>query len=125
MKITSHWQKFLLVSEHEVYYKSSLKFKNTNPLPPFSMQLVEARVQPTEYQKEVLDQLEAATGGDQEAESKKRKRKRPKGPNPLSVKKSKKMRQTGSSGGRSSKGSVSKNMVIIVTILYVRMLSME
>ena len=118
MKITSHWQKFLLVSEHEVYYKSSLKFKNTNPLPPFSMQLVEARVQPTEYQKEVLDQLEAATGEDQEAESKKRKRRRPKGPNPLSVKKSKKMRQAGSSGGRSSKGSVSKNMVIIVTILY-------
>ena len=74
-----------------------------------SLQLVTERVEPTEYQRSVMEKLDAAEGGAKEEVAKK-KRKRPKGPNPLSVKKSSKMRPTGGRA-KSSVGGVTRSKV--------------
>ena len=65
-----------------------------------------ARVKPTEYEQSVIDTLNA--GAPQQPGPKKRRRKRAKGPNPLSVKKSRKFSLL---GGRSAGGVVSKSKV--------------
>ena len=55
------------------------------------LQLIAARVEPSEYQKTVLEKLSAAEGEKEGEVVKRGKKKRPKGPNPLSVKKSSKL----------------------------------
>lgn len=53
-----------------------------------------AKVQPTSYEKSVLQQLDAAAAGASDEPKKKGHRKRPKGPNPLAVKKSTKPKRS-------------------------------
>lgn len=78
--------------------------------------MVAARVEPSEYQKLVLKKLSAAAGSEEQGKdaTKRGKRKRPKGPNPLSVKRSTKMRLRGKLDMR---GLSSKNKVCCCLIL--------
>lgn len=76
------------------------------------LKLVALRVEPSEYQKSVLEQLDGAAGTE-EKETRKGLKRRPKGPNPLSVKKSTKMR--GSARLVLSRGGVSRSKVHILS----------
>jgi hypothetical protein len=74
--------------------------------------MVAARVEPSEYQKSVLEKLSASAGAggeERKVVSKQGGKRRPKGPNPLSVKKSTKMRSRAGVG--SLRGVSSKNKV--------------
>ena len=75
-------------------------------------QLVAAKVEPSEYQKSVLEQLSAVAGDKVGVDAtKKPKKRKAKGPNPLSVKKSSKMRSQGRRATASSGLSHSKVLV--------------
>lgn len=67
-----------------------------------------AKVQPTSYQKAVLQQLDMAAASGSEEPKKKGRRKRPKGPNPLSVKRSKKFKHTTNKPNHSETSSSSQ-----------------
>ena len=76
---------------------------------------MEALVEPSEHQKSMLAKLCVEAGDQEEADiTKKRKRKRAKGPNPLSVKKSTKMRGGGTRP--SSKGGITQSKVWVLNM---------
>ena len=77
------------------------------------LQLLASRVEPSGYQKSVLEQLDTAAGTD-EKEVKVKGKRHPKGPNPLSVKKSTKTRHSGKS--LSLGDTHSRNRVCIVVL---------
>ena len=88
-------------------YSTCLYTPCTHHLPSSSMKLGTAKVNPTEYEQSVIDALNADTSP--KVETKKHKRKKAKGPNPLSVRKSKKccVSRTPVSAGVVSKSKVS------------------
>ncbi len=73
--------------------------------------MVASKVEPTEYQKSILDKLDEKASTKGQEEGKRRKKKGPKGPNPLSVKKSTKKRDGGKSSSASS-GGITKSKVL-------------
>ena len=80
------------------------------------MQLLEAKLEPEEHQKEVIESLNKAAG--LETTQRKRKPKRRKGPNPLSVKRSKKPfgRNRATEGGVVNKSKVGKAMYLYTIV---------
>lgn len=77
------------------------------------LQVCSSKVQPTAHEQSVISALNSTSGGPDGSQLKKRKRKKPKGPNPLSVKRSRKV----FSGSRdSSGGGVSQSKVMTLQI---------
>ena len=88
-------------------YNTCLYTPCTHHLPSSSMKLGTAKVNPTDYEQSVIDALNADASP--KVETKKHKRKKARGPNPLSVRKSKKLpvSQTPVSAGVVNKSKVS------------------
>ncbi len=73
------------------------------------LKLVASRMAPSEYQKSVLEQLAVATGTKEKETRRRGLKRRPMGPNPLSVKRSSKIKEIGKSA--SSRDGISRNKV--------------
>ncbi len=71
-------------------------------------------MEPSDYQKSVLERLSGGDGEKTEAPSKKRRRKGPKEPNPLSVKRSTKMRPSRKAMSTVGGGATHSKVYIIV-----------
>lgn len=84
------------------------------------LQVCSSKVQPTDHEQSVISALNSASGSS-DVNRLRKKRKKPKGPNPLSVKKSRKVLgvSRGPSGGGMSQSKVSQTQCDIAQYTYI------